>query len=376
MFANRIKLFKLLGFTVYLDPSWFIVAFLVSWSLAATYYPAFWPGMGTTTNWLLGVLGTLGLFISVVLHELGHSVVARRNGVNIRGITLFIFGGVAEMEDEPPSAHVELLIAVGGPLVSLVLAALFFGLALTLPWQESRALFFYLGMVNSMLLLFNLVPAFPLDGGRVLRALLWQWKGSLRWATFIASRIGLIFGAILMALGVASLFAGSTINAIWWFVLGLFLRSAAHNSYQNVVWRELLADTSVARLMNATPVTVGPQLTAGELVEDYVFRFHHKMFPVVGGEGRLYGAVNVEQVKALPREKWDTTSVAEIMEPVGADNTIAANSTAMAAIRKLTRGGRSRLLVVDGERLAGMISMRDLLSYVTLHLELEDQGPS
>ncbi|MCK5276199.1 MAG: site-2 protease family protein, partial [Alphaproteobacteria bacterium] len=216
MFGRGIPLFRILGFQVKLDASWLILAVLVTWSLAAGYFPARYEGLSGPTYLWMGVAGALGLFASIVFHELSHSLVARRYGMQIRGITLFIFGGVAEMEDEPPTAKAEFLMAIAGPIASAVLSVSFnilgdfgvrMGMAAPVP-----AVLGYLSFINMLLAAFNLVPAFPLDGGRMLRAVLWGWKGDLRWATRIAANAGASFGFALIAFGLFNIITGNLIG--------------------------------------------------------------------------------------------------------------------------------------------------------------------
>ncbi|HUF78439.1 MAG TPA: site-2 protease family protein, partial [Thermoanaerobaculia bacterium] len=292
MFGKTIDLFSIFGFKIRLDFSWFLVAILITWSLAASYFPASSPGFAPAAYWMMGAAGALLLFASVVAHELSHATVARRFGMEMRGITLFLFGGVAEMTDEPPSPKAEFWVAVAGPIASFALGGLLFlaAGALALP-PEVAAVIAYLAMINVVLALFNLLPAFPLDGGRILRSVLWQWKGSLRWATRVTSAIGAGFGFVLIGVGVFLLVAtGDFVGGMWLAILGLFLRGAARMSYQQLLLRRVLEGESVSRFMQAEPVTVPRHISVAELVEDYVYRHHHKLYPVVDG-ARLVGCV-------------------------------------------------------------------------------------
>ena len=244
-FGRRMTLFTLLGFRVQLDMSWLFLALLVTWSLAKGFFPIEAPGLPAATYWWMGIAGTIGLLFSLVLHELSHSLVARRYGMTIRGITLFIFGGVAELADEPPSAKAELWTALAGPAMSLLIAVLFTaigGLGGESRWPPPAVgVAAYLGTINFALAGFNLVPAYPLDGGRVLRAALWRWKGDLHWATRQASRVGGGFAFLLMAAGALQLINGNFIGGVWWFLIGLFLRNAStsytRSSSRGRCWR-------------------------------------------------------------------------------------------------------------------------------------------
>ncbi|NBC11352.1 MAG: site-2 protease family protein, partial [Planctomycetes bacterium] len=260
--------------------SWFIIVVLIAWSLAMSVFPELYGELAPTTYWLMGVVGAVGLFACVLLHELGHALVARRFDVPMSGITLFIFGGVAEMRSEPPHARAEILVALGGPAVTAALAGMF-GLAGLLPMPTAvGGVIAYLLLLNVVLFVFNAIPAFPLDGGRVLRGILWHMTGSLRRATATSSRIGSGFGALLIVLAVLQLLTGNFVGAIWWFVLGMFLRNAAQMGHQQVLVRDVLKGEPVRRFMTADPITVSPDTTIDELVDRYIYEHHFKLFPV------------------------------------------------------------------------------------------------
>jgi CBS domain-containing protein len=293
----------------------------------------------------------------------------------IRGITLFIFGGVAEMEDEPPSAKAEFLMAIAGPIMSFVLALAFYGVSLIgqaqgLP-DPVLGVTRYLAFLNGLLATFNLLPAFPLDGGRVLRSGLWHWKRDLRWATRVASQIGAGFGVVLMALGVASVLTGNFVSGMWWFLIGLFLHGAARGSYFQLMMRRALEGEPVRRFMCAEPVTVSPAMTVRELVEDFIYRHHHDMFPVTE-DGQLIGCVSTREVKAVPREQWDQLIVRDIAKACSPENTIDPDQDAVKALTLMQRTGNGRLVVTQQGRLVGVLALKDLLHLLSLKIDLED----
>lgn len=378
MFGKPITLFKLFGFAIRLDLSWFVIAILVTWSLAVGLFPALVAGLSPATYWTMAVAGALGLFISIILHELGHSLVARRYGLAIKGITLFIFGGVAELEEEPQSARAEFMVAIAGPIVSILIAVACFGLTLLgqgIGWPISVvSVLSYLATINTALVVFNAIPAFPLDGGRVLRSILWHWKGDLRRATRITSQLGSGFGMVFMGLGIASIIFGNFIGGLWWFLIGMFLRNAASMSYRQLIVRETLQGEPVRRFMVPDPVTVSPELSVRDLIEQYVYRYYYKLFPVVDNE-RLVGCITVDQVKELAHDRWDTTTVGAILDRCSAHNTIHPDADALDALTKMHQTGSSRLLVLDGDRLVGIIALKDLLRFFSVKLELEDELP-
>jgi Zn-dependent protease/predicted transcriptional regulator len=379
MFGKTIKLFKLLGFQVQADVSWFILAVLVIWSLAKGYFPYRYEDLAPGTYWIMGAFGTIGLFLSIVLHELGHSLVSRKHGLPMKGITLFIFGGVAEMNEEPPSARSEFLMAITGPAVSIALGVLFFVVYWTvdrMQWPDTVAgVFQYLGFINLLLAVFNMLPAFPLDGGRVLRSFLWQRKGSLRRATFSASKIGSGFGALLIGLGVLSILFGSFISGMWWFLIGMFLRNAARSSFVQLEIRDVLKGEPIERFMSKNPVIAPANISIDELVHDYFYKYHFHMFPVVQ-DSEVLGCISTREVKKISREKWALHSVREMMVPCSEENTVSPETDAMDVLSILQRIGASRLMVMDGNKLIGVISLKDLLQFLALKLDLEGAGGS
>jgi len=373
MFGKRFDLFRLGGIPIRLDLSWFFIALLITWSLATAVFPNALPGQATRLYWAMGVAGALGLFASIIVHELAHTLVARRTGTHIGGITLFIFGGVAEMADEPPSARAEFLMAGAGPLASLVIALVCGGVAFiardALP-TSLLSIVEYLATINLLLALFNLVPAFPLDGGRILRAGIWHWRRDLRAATRIASAIGSAFAFILVALGAFRVLAGDFITGMWWALIGLFLRSATATAYRRVLLRDALAGEAVRRFMNTNPVWVPADASLSELVDDYVYRHHHTFYPVVEN-GRLSGCITTRQVKDVPRAEWDTRTVGAAAMRCSPDITVQSDTDAVDALARMQRSGTTRLLVVEGERLLGILTLKDLLEFFALKAELE-----
>jgi len=300
-----LQLFRVAGIPVRIDPSWVIVFGLISWSLAAGYFPRVLPDVSVGAAWLHGVVAALLLFVSVFLHELSHALVALEHGVPVSGIRLHVFGGVSEMEAEPPTPRAELMIAAIGPLTSFVIAGLCYGLGRALdgpPWVA--ALTGYLAVVNFIVGIFNLVPGFPLDGGRVLRALLWWGSGRQQWATLWASRAGIAFAIFMIALGGMRAVAGEVIGGLWFVFIGMFLYQAARASRALVDIRARLEPLRVADVMAA----------------------------------------------AEP-------AVAEAPPPADA---VAAEASAWHAFLKLGRAGAGRLAVVDGGRVVGVVSRRDL----------------
>ena len=373
MFGRGYRLFRLYGFEVKVDPSWGILALLVTWSLAEGLFPYFVEGLSRGVYWTMGVVGVVGLLCSIVLHEFSHSLVARRYGMPIHGISLFIFGGVAEMHEEPPNAKSEFMMAIAGPVMSVVLAVLFYRLYLFTDgaaWPRPvPAVLFYLTYLNGLLAGFNLVPAFPLDGGRVLRAALWGWRGDIDWATRIAARIGSGFGAFLAGLGVYFILTGRVIGGLWWILIGAFLHNAAMGSYRQLLMRERAGGQRVRDLMTTTPVTVEADLSVGEWVRNYVYKFHFQMYPVME-EGALAGCVHSRDLRGVPEGEWERLRVRDLGHRCHAENTVRPDDDAGEALSRMTQSGNTRLLVVEDGRLVGILTLKDMAH----RLRLDEEG--
>jgi Zn-dependent protease len=370
-------LFKLFGFEVRLDASWIFLAILITWSLATGIFPHEYPGLSAASYWWMGLFGAAGLFGSIVLHELCHSVVANHYRLPMKGITLFIFGGVAEMGGEPQNPKVEFLMAIAGPIASIIVGLVFYlvrnagkGIWAT----QTIGVLAYLSWINWILAGFNLIPAFPLDGGRVLRSALWHFQGDLRRATQIASRIGSSFGILLMLFALYQLFYGNLISAVWYFLIGMFLRGASRMSYEQLLLRAVLEGEPISHFMRPNPITVPPDISVRELVDEYLYRYHFRMFPVVTGNSHLEGCVSILDVKQIPQNEWDRHSVAEIARPISNANTVTPNTDALKALSKMRELGTSGLMVLDRGSLIAIVSLKDLLNLLSTKLELDGEG--
>jgi Zn-dependent protease/CBS domain-containing protein len=374
MFGRSITIFKLLGFEVKIDLSWILLALIITWSLAQGLFPYYFKNLAVTTYWWMGIFGALGLFFSIVFHELSHSLIARRFGLPIKGITLFVFGGVAHMEEEPPSAKVEFLMAIAGPVSSIILGFIFYALQTVVKaggWSVAiSGVIGYLAFINWILAGFNLLPAFPLDGGRVLRAALWRWKRNIKWATRIASRIGSVFGIVLIIGGVFQLFSGNVIGGIWWFMIGMFLQNAARMSYRQLITRQALEGEQVRNFLKPNPITVSPSITIEELVEDYIYKYHYKMFPIVDND-TLVGCITTRQIRHIPKAEWKTKKVGELTTSCSTENVIDSDIDAIKALAIMNRTGNSRLMVVEGSKLIGILALKDIMKFLSIKLDLE-----
>ncbi|MEN6623478.1 MAG: site-2 protease family protein [Smithella sp.] len=375
MLGRPITLFKIWEFEIKIDLSWLILAVLVTWSLAKGLFPEYYKNLPESSYWWMGAAGAVGLFLSIILHELSHSIVARKSGMNIKGITLFIFGGVSQMEDEPPDSKTEFLMAAAGPLASILIGIFMFLLyywGQKSGWPiEATGVFSYLAWINMLLAVFNLMPAFPLDGGRVLRSILWKWKKDLRWATNISARVGSGFGIIMIILGIIVIFRGNFIGGMWWILIGLFLRSAAQMSFQQLVAKEIFLAEKVRDLMVKNPLTVPRSITLEEFIHDYVYKHHFKMFPVISS-GKLAGCISVKQAAAFPKADWSAHTVGEIMQPLSNETVVGPEEDAFKALAIMNQTGNSRLMVVDEGQLVGIIALKDMFKLLSLKMAFND----
>ena len=368
MFLYRVRLFSLFGFAVSVDASWLVLAALVASSLAVSVFPETFPGFAATTYWVMGTATALGLLGSIIFHETAHALVARRFGIPIGGITLFIFGGVAEMQQEPDSARAELLMAGAGPLASLALGAALW-LAAAATSGPASATLGYLGLINLALAVFNLVPAFPLDGGRMLRALLWLWRRDQLQATRIAAVLGRGFGLLLVMFGLLRVLAGDVVGGVWSFLIGLFLHSAAIGSYRQTLAARLLAGVTVAQIMHAEPLTVAAEISVATFVARYIYPHHAEWFPVVQGRD-LLGTVGAREAASVDRRLWSGIPLARILKPLSPATTIAPETDALTALRRMRTSGEDRLLVLRDNELIGTLGLRDVLDVLALREQL------
>jgi len=376
---NR-TLFRILGIPIQIDLSWLLLLGLVVWSLADGYFPYYIeeieeePHLSQLAYWTMGVIGAAGLFASLITHELCHSLVARATGMQVSGITLFIFGGVSKLGDEPPTAASEFFMAVVGPLSSVLIGAFFLGTWLVATLADVHAAVIavlqYLSLINFILAGFNSLPAFPLDGGRVLRSILWGLTGDLGASTRVAAGIGSAFGVGMVIVGVVLAFFGSFIPGIWLIFIGLFLRRAASGSVQQMVIRQLLEGEPVSRFMTREPVGVSPELPLRLFVDDYVLNYHFTHFPVVDGEGHIVGIVNASDPKKINPIHWAQATVTEVMTEADEVMKIRPDADAVEAL-SLLRGQKSRrLIVVENDRPVGILSLRDLMDFLALKIDL------
>jgi len=364
------------GIEFYLDASWFLIAAIVTHQLAFEAFPHELPGRSQAVWLALGGTAALLFFLSILLHELGHSLVSQRCGIRVPRITLLFIGGLAEIEREPDDAKTELKIALGGPAVSVALAVLFaladFGLA-AVGFHGLSVLCGWLAQVNVMLVVFNMIPGYPLDGGRVLRALIWAKTGRLRRATYISSRIGIGFSWLLIVIGVGLLLGFQAWNGLVFVLMGFFLKSAAESGYANAIQRETLAGVRVRDLMTPNPAAIPDTMPLNLAVDDFFLAGHYVAYPVCTAEGDFRGLLRLDFLKEIPRERWPYISAGDVVAEKSAEALrIGVNESAARAMRLLLAPELTRLAVIDEGKLVGIVTRHDILAYIEIHTELEE----
>jgi Zn-dependent protease/CBS domain-containing protein len=383
--GNGFRVGKLFGITIRIDWSWILIFTLVTWNLG-TVFSQVHREWGTNLAWATAVVASLLFFASVLAHELAHSLVARSQGIPVRSITLFLFGGVSNIQREPSSPFAEFLITIVGPLTSIVLGVAFFALSgvgfgslaasVADPYSAISSLaplttlLLWLGPINVLLGIFNLVPGFPLDGGRVLRSILWGVTGNLRratrWAAYVGQLVawGMIIAGIAMVFGIQVPFFGSGfIGGVWLAFIGWFLQSASAQSYHQVVARDLLEGVPVSRLMRTDVPSVQPDVSVSSLVHDHIMGTDEHAFPVIDGT-RLVGLVTLEDVRKVARQEWERTLVNQIMTPRDRLIVMAPDDDASEALEKLAQHDIRQLPVLQMDDFVGLLRRRDLVRYL------------
>ena len=370
-----IQLFRAFGVEVQLDYSWFIFFSLVTWTLGALYLPRAWPDYGPLIRWTSAVIAALLVFSSVLFHEMAHAVVSNRLGFPIKRITLFIFGGIAHMNSEPRDPRTEFKVAAAGPLSSLFLWAAFFGLsviAANAGHDPGRSVLSMLAQTNLYLAVFNLVPGFPLDGGRLLRAALWWKLDDLKRATNVAAKGGELFAWFLMAAGVFQFFAGGGwIYGIWYLLIGVFLKGAAEQSYQHVLMEDVLQGIRTSEIMGSNAMSVRESEPVESLVREKFL--HHKFtaYPVLNAAGLVVGVIDLQNIRSVSPNERQETSVEQVMHLIPLSHLPHPDTDAFTVFREMLSLGVDQLPVVDSEgRLAGIVTRSDIMSMFQIRTDL------
>lgn len=370
-----LSLFRVYGIDIRLHYSWLPIFALILASLSLGYFPRTCPDQSTASYWIAGLFGTLLFFTSVLIHEFAHAVVAQLSGIRVPTITLFLFGGVSEMEKEASNPATEFRIAIVGPLTSFALAGMFWSIGqrfLDDPHTLAMAVVNYLAFINLALGIFNLLPGFPLDGGRVLRAAIWWRTGSLRRATRAAADAGKALAVGLMILGgLQILLAGSLIGGLWLIFIGLFMRNMAETGYQNLVLLRALEDTTVLDVATTNVVTVPINISIQQFVDDYLLRYGFRAFPVVEGDV-VQGLISVSALKDLAAEQRDFATVRQYMRPLTDAIRIAPDVELIEALKRLAAAPGGRLLVMQRNKLIGLLTKSALARFVAIRNVLDE----
>jgi Zn-dependent protease/CBS domain-containing protein len=367
---SRLEVVEVWGIPIRVHLSWVLVFGLVTWSLAGGYFPAEYPGWTARSYWAIGAVTALAFFVSILIHELGHSWVARRNGIPIESITLFVFGGVARITREPDTPGVEFRMAIAGPVTSFVLAGLFAG-----AWQLAReapllaAPAIWLARINFLVAVFNLVPGFPLDGGRLLRAAVWHFTGSLHRASQVAAFTGQLVAFGLIGWGILTVMGGNVIGGMWLAFIGWFLQNAAAHSHAEANLRELLRDVTVAQAMTSDCRRIERGASLERIVREEVLGAGRRCFAVTEG-GRLTGLLTLHEIKAIPQERWAAVTAGEVMTPAGKVTVVEPNANLLTALEKLDDANVAQVPVLAAGELVGMIGREQILHYVRVRAEL------
>jgi Zn-dependent protease len=371
---GSLRLGKLAGINVYVHLSWFIIFILLTWSLASDWFPQYFAGWSTTTYWLAALFSTLLLFICVLFHEMAHALVARARGLRVMGITLLIFGGVAEIDQEMKRPSVEFQVAIAGPIASFILAGVAFLLAL--PFRTStapaEAVLDYLVVSNLLLGAFNLIPGFPLDGGRVLRSIIWRITGNFQKATRIASYAGQGCGYIFIFIGIVRFFTGDFFDGLWVVFIGWFLLSAAQAAYTEVRMQSALKGVTVAQVMDPRPVTVPANISLQKLVDDYFLPKSMLAAPVVQGE-YLAGLVTLNDLARAERERWSYTPVGHVMRLLEQVPVASPDQEVHAVLNEMVSRNINQVPITEEGRLVGLLSRESIVRYLQVHQNLGEE---
>jgi Zn-dependent protease len=375
MLRGGIPIGKAFGIQLRLHYSWFLIFVLVTWLLAASYFPATYPSWSLSARIAAGLITSLLFFGSVLVHELMHSIVSQRQGIPVRSITLFIFGGVSQITSEPKQPGDEFRMAIVGPLSSLVIGGVLLGIYFqlrsgnTFAAQFATGITFWLGYINVFLGAFNLIPGFPLDGGRVLRSLIWWRSRNLTSSTRIASNVGRVVGFIFIFVGIYFIFIGSWFNGIWLALIGWFLESAAVGSYQQLLMQEMLKGHVASEIMSGDCVVVPPDMTIDHLVNGNILTSGRRCFPV-GSGSEIVGLMTLHNVREVPRDQWATETVKEAMTPFDKLKWVRPDEELSSVLRILTQDNINQVPVVQDNKIVGMVSRENLLNFVHVRSRL------
>jgi len=373
MFKSSIKLFRIAGIEIRLDYSWFIIFAILAYYFGFSYFPNILPDLNKGFLAIVTIITVLLFFFSVLAHELSHSLVAKKRGMSVNKISLWVFGGIAEIEKEPETPFTEFAMAIVGPVASFVLGGIFGAIwffTKTLPAVSEPAA--YLAQINVILGVFNLIPGYPMDGGRVLRSIIWKATNNLKRSTYIASTAGRVFGFLLIALGVVFFFTNNFFNGVWFALIGWFIQSAAYMSYRQLIFDISIKGIKVRDIITEDIITVTQELSLKDIVEGYFMKHRFSRFPVVTNihSQKLIGVLSINDIKAFPREDWGNITAGKIVKSLSENEIIDENSDISDAFKKMTRYNLGHLVVMTGFRIKGMITRTDIMRYIQFYSDL------
>ncbi len=376
MKKHIIPLGKIFGIPVGLDYTWFLIFVLLTWSLAVNYFPSEFKNWPVAYYWIIGAVTTIMLFISVLLHELGHSVIALYYKVKVKQITLFLFGGISEIIGEPPKALAEFWIAAAGPIVSFLLALIFYLMELIFFNVTSLyALFEYLAYINLALALFNLIPGFPLDGGRVLRSIVWGYTHDFHRATGIAVTVGRFFGFMFIFYGALQMFNGNMGGGLWIAFIGWFLESAAMSQQHQQLLQDNLAGHTVYEAMSRDFAIVPFDTTIQEVIDNHILGIGRRSL-LIKKEEKIIGLLTLHRIKNIPRERWETTFVTEAMIPDFETEKVDMDFPLWEALLKMDKDGVNQLPVIEDGQVAGILNRESIITFLGSQKEFRSRAVS
>ena len=370
---SSLKIFKVYGIEVRIDYSWFIIFALVAYLFGFTYFP--WV-LAETAKWLIAVITLVTavlFFLSILIHEISHSIVSIRSGIPVRSITLFVFGGIAQIEKEPDTPSKELIISLAGPFASFFLAIIFgtvWLLGRFIPEISEPAK--YLTFINIALGAFNLLPGFPLDGGRVLRSIIWRSTKNFEKATIIATNIGKAIGFAIIAVGIFYIFRGAFFNGIWLMLIGWFLQSTAAQSHAQILMQKSLKGVKVKDIINTDVLSVPGDTSVRDLIDNYFMKYKFSKFPVIDNlnDENYLGIISLNDIKALPRDKWETTKISEVVNVFIDEDRVEPGMELYDAIKKMGEGSISALVTVKDGKITGILTNTDIMQYIKFKSQL------
>ncbi len=370
---NSFQIGRLFGISIRIDYTWFVVFALIVWTLGSHYFPRQYPLWSQSIYWLMGIVTAVIFFASIIAHELAHSLVSKSKGVPVNSITLFIFGGVAEISDEPKKPSAEFLMAIAGPLTSFVIAIVFWLLSMVSGYNRTpfSAMMLWLSIINTTIAVFNLIPGFPLDGGRILRSIIWKVTGNFKTATRSASFVGRVIAYLFILWGIWRIFAKNDVfGGIWIAFIGWFLENASASSYRQMTLKDALKGMKVRDIMVSDCMVLPSYLTVRSLVDNYILHSNNQCFPISDGS-QIVGIITLNMIKEIPQSQWETVTIGEAMFPLDKIIYVHPDEEVFTVMQKMAVEQIYQLPVMENGQLVGMVSRDNIINVVNLKTELK-----